>query len=375
MVSLGFLPYDDRSRACGVSDDGSTVVGWSQCTYVHYPHNKDPFLWTADTGLVGLGRLPGYFSSMAYAVSADGSVIVGCANFSGSSRASPEGEAFRWTADSGFVGLGYFSDDSSFSYSSAVSVSADGSIVVGNCWRPHSNISEAFLWTAGEGMVSLGRLPDEGFICSFALDVSDGGSAVVGCTGPMFNYLAFLWTSDEGMVDLKDKLEGYYGLDLTGWKLTAACGISSDGLTIVGNGINPDGFEEGWIATIPEPPIEADIDIDPDTLNLKSKGKWITCYIWLPEEYDVADVNSYSVFLKFGEVEIEAEWIWFDEEEQVVMAKFNRLYVQEMLVDLGELGEVELTVTGELIDGTKFEGTDTIRVIDKGRTENRKAKS
>ncbi|TKJ32311.1 MAG: hypothetical protein CEE38_23425 [Planctomycetes bacterium B3_Pla] len=42
-----------------------------------------------------------------------------------------------------------------------------------------------------------------------------------------------------------------YGLDLTGWALTYAQGISADGLTIVGYGTNPAGNIEGWIATLP----------------------------------------------------------------------------------------------------------------------------
>ena len=44
-----------------------------------------------------------------------------------------------------------------------------------------------------------------------------------------------------------------YGLDLTGWELDEGKGISADGRVIVGLGHNPSGFDEGWIAVIPEP--------------------------------------------------------------------------------------------------------------------------
>jgi len=103
--------------------------------------------------------------------------------------------------------------------------------------------------------------------------------------------------------------------------------------------------------------IPADIDIDPNTLNVQSEDKWITWYIWLPEEYDVADIEPDSILLNGV---IEAAWRWIDEEEQVLMAKFNRSEVQAIV----EPGEVELTVSGELTDGTKFEGAVMITVID-----------
>ena len=55
------------------------------------------------------------------------------------------------------------------------------------------------------------------------------------------------------MESLEDILVNDCGLDLTGWQLYLATGVSDDGLTIVGYGHNPSGHGEAWIATIPEP--------------------------------------------------------------------------------------------------------------------------
>jgi formylglycine-generating enzyme required for sulfatase activity len=125
-------------------------------------------------------------------------------------------------------------------------------------------------------------------------------------------------------------------------------------------------YEDSWVgfrvASVPEQAFEVEAEITPHTLNVQSKGKWISCKIWLPEDYDVADVNSYSVTL---EDEIEAEWIWFDQDQQVIMAKFSRSALQEILADLEIPTDVELLVSGRLNDGTFFEGTDTIRLIEK----------
>lgn len=109
-----------------------------------------------------------------------------------------------------------------------------------------------------------------------------------------------------------------------------------------------------WDATIP-----ATINIDPDTLNLKSAGKGITCYIKLPEGYDVKDINVSSIELSYGGFEVGGEYGEFDPNE--LMVKFDRSAVQDLIGSPGDA--VELTVTGELNDGTPFKGSDTIRVI------------
>ncbi|UCF42393.1 MAG: right-handed parallel beta-helix repeat-containing protein [Planctomycetota bacterium] len=118
------------------------------------------------------------------------------------------------------------------------------------------------------------------------------------------------------------------------------------------------------------PPIEAVVKVRPRTLNLRSRGKWITCHISLPEDYNVADIEPDSIFL---EDEIEADKVWVDEDQQVIMSKFSRSALQELLADLETPTTVELFVSGQLSDGTLFEGTDVIKVLNKARRQNRHA--
>jgi hypothetical protein len=106
--------------------------------------------------------------------------------------------------------------------------------------------------------------------------------------------------------------------------------------------------------------VDINIKLRPKTLNLTSAGRWVSCEIFIPDGYSAADVNSSSVCL---EGELPPEWIWFNEKQNVVMAKFERSEFEEIL----EPGDVELTVIGKLADGTVFTGTNTIKVIDKGR--------
>jgi hypothetical protein len=104
--------------------------------------------------------------------------------------------------------------------------------------------------------------------------------------------------------------------------------------------------------------IPTEVRIIPRTINLASKGKWITCFIWLPEEFNVSDIDPNSVLL---ECEIEVESLQVDEQEQIAVARFNREHVHTILKN----GKYELTISVNLTDGTVFEGTDTIKVIDK----------
>lgn len=119
--------------------------------------------------------------------------------------------------------------------------------------------------------------------------------------------------------------------------------------------------------------LAATIDCDPDTLNLGSRGKWITCYIELPEGNDPRDIVASTILLndiispelgeKYGFVKSESSYIMDHDGDGISerMVKFDRTQVQSIL-DIGD--SIELTITGELADETIFEGSDAIRVID-----------
>jgi len=109
-------------------------------------------------------------------------------------------------------------------------------------------------------------------------------------------------------------------------------------------------------------PVYVDVAITPTTLNLASNGKWITCYIWLPEGYDPDDV--YCCIVIDG-IEVEADRVHSNESGQYITAKFNRDDIDYLL----EPGNVELTVFCQTSDGTWFTGTDTITVLDKGNNK------
>jgi hypothetical protein len=138
------------------------------------------------------------------------------------------------------------------------------------------------------------------------------------------------------------------------------------------------------------------VHIDPNTLNLKSKEKWITAYIELPEGYVVekivedddeeennVDWDNYRSLIDISTIKLNGQVsavsdskYGFVKDQELedrdenglpeLMVKFNKAELMGIL----ETGDaVPLSVTGkvsynnELID---FEGTDTVRVIGKG---------
>lgn len=129
--------------------------------------------------------------------------------------------------------------------------------------------------------------------------------------------------------------------------------------------------------------VKATLDINPDTLNLKSQGQWITAYIQIPEGFNPEYIDATTVLLnetiqpvldpKYGFVTNPIEYLVDHNEDGMLerMVKFDRAMVESFIYDQGvTYDEVSLTITGELFDGTPFEGTDVIFVNYAGDANN-----
>ena len=251
MGGLGFLPGRGVSGAGSVAygvnagvpngaAGGSVIVGSTDTTPVGQAGGDvlEAFIWTSARGMQGLGFLPYDTYSIASAVNADGSVAVGGSCLNGSTTASCQ--PFRWTTTTGMVSLGFLAG---YFVSGAYGVSADGSVIVGPaCNVTNVRSCQAFRWTASTGVVAIGS--------GIAYATDAAGDVVVGSTmdGQGNATDAFIWTIT-GMQSITHILT-LHGINLTGWKLTAATGVSADGTTIVGQG-SYNGQIANWVAYLP----------------------------------------------------------------------------------------------------------------------------
>ncbi|MCF6153933.1 MAG: hypothetical protein E3K36_01510 [Candidatus Brocadia sp.] len=97
--------------------------------------------------------------------------------------------------------------------------------------------------------------------------------------------------------------------------------------------------------------IPAAVDIKPETINLKSKSSF-KAFIKLLSPYDVNKIVTDTIECEG------AEAIDGKVDKDRFIATFKR---QDL--DLDSDSDEELTVTGELEDGTKFEGSDIVKII------------
>jgi len=176
---------DELVSVQGVSDDGSTVVGFFQ-RFVNDESVQVAFRWQPGSSAERLGPGPAGNGSSAFAASEDGSVVVG-AFLDSEMRWQP----YRWTIATGMVSL---ADGTDGSEGQANDVSADGTVVVGEygvpptlqvcgngpCPIANPGTVRSFRWTQTDGLVTQ-RLDEThaDVLGASAVGVSADGSVMV----------------------------------------------------------------------------------------------------------------------------------------------------------------------------------------------------
>jgi uncharacterized membrane protein len=236
----GWVELDDLegggtgSQVLAMSGNGEVLVGWGTSA-----NGLESARWTGSK-VTNLGDLPGgRVGSAAAAVSADGAAVAG----TGTTAQGPE--LYLWKAETGMVALGELAGGQFGS--EPFGMSPSGGTIVGKSESAHG--TEAFRWMKAGGMQGLGDLSGGDFT-SIAFDVSDDGTIVGTGTGND-GAVAVVWDAKNGIRAMKDVLLAAGAADVQRWQLTEATGISGDGRTVIGNGTNPQGALEGWVARLP----------------------------------------------------------------------------------------------------------------------------
>jgi probable HAF family extracellular repeat protein len=239
----GSLAGPTLSTAWDISADGSIIIGlaWVSAGRAH------AFRWDAQHGMVDLGSLQGR-DSRASTVSADGNVIAGF-------DSDPSSTHGQWRGAIWWQGLERLMNP--FGWIGQVEAANNqGSVLVGQGHPSHTG--HAFRYTAWDGdIIDLGALPrgltpgqmDQEDI-SIAYAVSDDGSVVIGNSGYRPPVDAFVWTPTTKMIKLSTYLTGHGVTGFERWRLVQGAAVTPDGKTIAGVGINPEGFYEGFVATV-----------------------------------------------------------------------------------------------------------------------------
>jgi uncharacterized membrane protein len=374
---------DETSSGWGISNDGSSVVGLGWFEFCGPAHGIQ---WFESSGMTNdLGSTVVDRSSRANAANMDGSVVVGWQDDISGFR-----QAAVW--DGGVQSV--ITTMSGDPVSEATDVDASGDWVVGIA--SFATADEAWRWSAATGVEQLGMdCPGCFFPRGFATAVSNDGSVVVGFNrglgGPPTSGVGFIWTEETGMVRLNDYLVDA-GVDTQGFNFSLPLAISGDGRTIAGLGL-PEGVPfggDGFVVTIfPEvETLAAAFDIKPGScpnpLNIGSNGVLPTAVLWT-DELDVAMIDIDSIELARADgmggsvvpfrTNFEDVGTPFDGEpcdchemggdgyDDLTMKFRTQDVVEALELDSVEGFEfVELIVTGTLLDGTPFEGTDCVRI-------------
>ncbi|MGH7132156.1 MAG: GC-type dockerin domain-anchored protein [Phycisphaerales bacterium] len=190
-----------------------------------------------------LGVLPGDTSSQANGTAGSGAITIGESFTSSTTRAfvhTQSGIAPLPTLTGGPNAFG------------ASGISSDGSTIVGYATAPGEQSPKAAMWKQVGGVwtiTDLGRLA--GGAGAYLDAANANGTVLVGRALEFFalDPQAVVWTQAGGLRTLASILTGA-GINLAGWDLQYATGISADGTKVVGWGLHNQQWE-GFIATLP----------------------------------------------------------------------------------------------------------------------------
>ncbi|MHA2304366.1 MAG: DUF3466 family protein [Candidatus Hodarchaeales archaeon] len=276
--------------------------------------------------------------------------------------------AFLWTESTGMQDLGGLWDSSLYGISFAAGINNNQDVV----GVSSTDLGEfhACLWTNNGEIIDLGGLwlPDSTSLkYSVANDINDNGEVVGFSTTDLGESHACLWTEADARIDLGK---------LSSFDSSIAWALNEEG-TIVGMSESVSSTPQVNHATLwsLSGTITATVNIDPDTLNLKSNGNWITAYIELPTDYDVNNIVIDSIRLTIDtqdfSVDLEAPISIGDYDNDNIpdlMVKFDRtailhfLGVPDQISEIGDGILIEFQISG-IIAGSPFIGTDWIKVI------------
>jgi hypothetical protein len=356
-------------HSLGLMSDG-TIVAWGDNLYgvCDVPAPNADFVAVAS----------GYYHSLG--LKSDGTIAAWGRNAEDQCDVPAPNAGFVAVAAGGYHGLG---------------LKSDGTIVTwgfngqGQCDVPAPNadfVAVAAGVYHGLGLKSDGTIVAWGFNGQGQCDVPEPNADFVAVAGGKYHSLGL--KSDGTIAAWGRNAEGQCDVPLpnAGFLAVAAgyghsLGLKSDG-TVVAWGYNSYGQCDvpapngGFVAlaggychslvvrtadqgTTPE----ATVDFHPSTLNCGSHGRFVTCYIELPEGYDPADIDISTVVLNDELPALIHPTGVGDEDNDGIpdrMVKFDRAHFVELL-PLGEY--VEVAVSCELNDETPFAGADSVRVI------------
>lgn len=214
-------------RATGISRDGAVIVGYAGDANTRDQGTR----WSQSAGPTWIPRLPSMTDTQAARVGTSSPLIVG--NYSVGGGATWK---FDGTTVSELTAQGRHVRDMTPDAATCVGESYGGSAC-------------GFVLT----LSSLMQIPAvAGHSGGGAHGVSADGRIVVGQAHPAYPH-AYIWDSTHSTRLMQDVLTGM-GLNLQGFTaLTDCTGISDDGTTITGLGVNSRGLEQAWVAVVPGP--------------------------------------------------------------------------------------------------------------------------